>query len=432
MTFELDPLSPLLLNGDVPMGWSRHRLEEIATISGGTTPSRAEDRYWGGSTHWATPTDLTSRPAGTIEITATAETLTDAAIEETSVRVLPTNSVLMTSRATIGEVGINCVPVATNQGFCNFVPKNGTHSSFLAYWLAGNRKRLERLAGGSTFLELAKRDAREVRIHLPPLPEQRKIAAILSSVDDAIAATRKIIDETKRVKRGLLETLMTRGIGHSRFKKTEVGEIPEEWEVRPLPTLGEDGRPMLKAGPFGSSLKKELYTTDGYKVYGQEQVLARDPWLGDYYIDEERYRTFETCAVQPGDILVTLVGTPGRTLVLKENAEPGIINPRLVRLSPSPSLIDSHYLSLWLESSRVRRRLGSLSQGGTMDVLNSKMLSSLRMPRPPLEEQKAIVRHVHRVENAVSRSTATADRLQALKRGLMQDLLTGRVRVPTD
>ncbi|MDZ7778956.1 MAG: restriction endonuclease subunit S [Gemmatimonadota bacterium] len=77
------------------------------------------------------------------------------------------------------------------------------------------------------------------RLLLPPLPEQRKIAAILSSVDDAIAATRKVIEQTERVKQGLLQTLMTRGIGHTRFKQTEIGEIPEEWEVVTLEDVCE-------------------------------------------------------------------------------------------------------------------------------------------------------------------------------------------------
>jgi type I restriction enzyme, S subunit len=100
----------------------------------------------------------------------------------------------------------------------------------------------------------------EFDVLVPPLPEQQKIAAILSSVDDAIAATRKAIEQTKRVKQGLLQTLLTRGIGHTRFKKTEIGEIPEEWAVvafkelfslrsgKPRPELSEDGKVPVMGG----------------------------------------------------------------------------------------------------------------------------------------------------------------------------------------
>jgi len=120
---------------------------------------------------------------------------------------------------------------------------------------------------------LNRKDIGQFQFTLPPLPEQKKIASILSSVDDAIQATQAVIDQTRKVKQGLQQQLLTRGIGHTRFKQTEIGEIPDEWDLTSLANLGPPDRPAIKAGPFGSTLKKSFYVNHGYKVYGQEQVF---------------------------------------------------------------------------------------------------------------------------------------------------------------
>lgn len=168
------------------------------------------------------------------------------------------------------------------------------------------------------------------------------------------------------------------------------GEVPEGWNQSSLAALGSGDRPAVKAGPFGSALKKEYYTDRGYRVYGQEQVLAGSLSVGNYYIDEERFAGLKTCEVLPGDILVSLVGTVGRSLVVPLDAEPGIINPRLVRLSPDPNIADSHFLAFWLEAPQTRQTLSSNSQRGTMDVLNSGTLSKIPLFLPPLPEQRKI------------------------------------------
>ena len=168
-------------------------------------------------------------------------------------RLLNPGSVLMTSRATIGEVVINMVPMATNQGFCNFIPNSSIHAEYLSTWLKFSKNRLEMVAAGSTFLEISKKTLKNIEIDLPPLPEQKKIAAVLSSVDDAIQATQAVIDQTRRVKQGLLQQLLTCGIGHTRFKQTEIGEIPEGWEFKKLTDLVNPNRPItygiVQTGP---------------------------------------------------------------------------------------------------------------------------------------------------------------------------------------
>ena len=193
-----------------PDDWTDLPLADIARIVGGGTPSRSQPAYWAGNVHWATPTDITGLRGRTIS--ETASTITEAGLANSSATLLPPNSLLTTTRASIGVCAINQVSMATNQGFQNLVPKHCACVEFLYYLICHNSRGLERLAAGTTFLEVSKRAIRGFRVRIPPLFEQRKIAAILSSVDDAIEQTQSIIDQVRLVKRGLMQELLTRGL----------------------------------------------------------------------------------------------------------------------------------------------------------------------------------------------------------------------------
>ena len=158
-----------------------------------------------------------------------------------------------------------------------------------------------------------------------------------------------------------------------------------------LRDLGQQGRPVIKAGPFGSSIKKEDYVPSGYKVYGQEQVIRGDAFHGEYFITENKFNELRSCSVSPGDVLISLVGTIGKALVVPSNALPGIINPRLLRITLDQTLISSSFLKLFLEADSTVRVLRRWSQGGTMDVLNGEILGALPVHLPALPVQEHFV-----------------------------------------
>ena len=273
-----------------------------------------------------------------------------------------------------------------------------------------------------------------IPIPLLPLSEQRRIASILSSVDKAIEKTQAVIDQVQVVKHGLMQELFTRGPPgrHTRFKQTGIGEIPADWEVARIEDLGQQGRPAVKAGPFGSSLKKSFYVSEGYRVYGQEQVLARDLSVGNYYIDERRFRSLKSCEVKAGDILMSLVGTFGEAIVVSSEAEPGIINPRLLRLSLDPLLVLPEFFCYWLHSGATRRLLEDTAQGGTMGVLNASIVKKLALGRPPLAEQSEIVAALSAIDRRLDGEFALNAALVAAKAALLSVLLTGELRVTPD
>ena len=194
--------------------------------------------------------------------------------------------------------------------------------------------------------------------------------------------------------------------------------VPEGWKCAGIDQITDGSQNALKAGPFGSALKKSCYVPDGYKVYGQEQVIKGDPHYGDYFIDSEKYEELKSCAVKAGDLLVSLVGTAGRVMVLPENARPGIINPRLIKITLH-SAVNPKYLQLLLGSPAVREMFKAVAHGQTMDVLNLGMLRQLPIPLPPRSEQDRIVSVVEEThstieqqERGMSLVTRRADRLR--------------------
>ena len=193
--------------GETPEAWLDMTLADVATVVGGGTPSRSQPIYWNGDVPWATPTDITRLP-GRI-ISETESSITDAGLERSSATLLPPNSLLMTTRATIGACAINQVAMATNQGFQSLVPKRRSYVGFLYYLMQHHARRLEQLGAGSTFLEVSNRTVRRFRVHMPPLTEQREIAAVLSSMDDEIETSSRSLDGLQAVKRGLMSVLLT-------------------------------------------------------------------------------------------------------------------------------------------------------------------------------------------------------------------------------
>jgi type I restriction enzyme S subunit len=233
---------------------------------------------------------------------------------------------------------------------------------------------------------------------LPPLPEQERIVSrleeLLSDLEAGVEALERVCAGLKRYKASVLKAACEGKL----FDNREIGdgELPEGWRWATVKELGDGSKYALKAGPFGSSLKKEFYVPKGYKIYGQEQVIRGDPYFGDYYIDEDRYQQLKSNAVKPGDILISLVGTIGKVLILPKKIEPGIINPRLVKLSLNRKLIDSRYFKLFMETVTARHYFSTVSHGETMEILNLNILKTLLIPLPTLMEQQNIVAEVER------------------------------------
>ncbi len=165
------------------MKWPLVKLEELSVVSGGSTPSRDHLEYWGGDIPWLTPTDLPMPGTGIADVFDTTEHITKDGLDSSAANLVPVGTVLYSSRATIGKIGIAKVPLATNQGFANFTPKKGVDSKYLAYSLLYFTSDITVLAGSTTFKEVRRGAIKNFKVLLPPHSEQLRIVEILDQAD---------------------------------------------------------------------------------------------------------------------------------------------------------------------------------------------------------------------------------------------------------
>lgn len=182
--------------------WKETTLGNIAEIVGGGTPSTNHDEYWKGDVVWLTPSEINKKFIG-----ESKRTISELGVQKCSAKKLPKGTLLFTSRATIGEVSIATKEVTTNQGFQSFIPYSSTNNEFLYYWIIQNKKQFIERASGSTFLEISKTKIQPIKILLPCLEEQIKIASFLSVIDQKIEIVAKQIEQAKQWKKGLLQQM---------------------------------------------------------------------------------------------------------------------------------------------------------------------------------------------------------------------------------
>ncbi len=220
----------------------------------------------------------------------------------------------------------------------------------------------------------------------PPFPEQIRIAAILDQADSLRVKRRDALAQLDSLMQSIFIEMFGDPVTNS--KKWQCAEMTDV-------VIGKYG---VKAGPFGSSLKKEDYTPTGYRVYGQEQVIAGRFDIGDYYIGARKFEQLKSCAVCEGDLLVSLVGSFGKVLVVPPGIEPGIINPRLLKITPNPQLITSVFLAATLTLPATQMAFERMAHGGTMGILNAGLLKQLIVMLPPLALQHEYEKRVSAIE----------------------------------
>ena len=194
--------------GRIPEEWEVKKLNQISDVKSGGTPSTSDSSYWNGSILWCTPTDITALKSQKY-ISNTLKKITKAGLKNSSAELLPIGSIVMTSRATIGECAITTKNISTNQGFKNFICFDNTDNEFLYYSLSNSKNRLVQLCSGSTFLEISTTQTRNFEIVVPSTQEQTAIATILSDMDSEIQALQKRLDKTRDIKQGMMQQLLT-------------------------------------------------------------------------------------------------------------------------------------------------------------------------------------------------------------------------------
>lgn len=242
-----------------------------------------------------------------------------------------------------------------------------------------NSINIENYVTGSAQPKLNQKSLNSIKMPLPPLEIQKEIVAEIEGYQKIIDGARAVVNNYKP---------------HIR--------IEPEWEMMELQSVARKDKNSLKAGPFGSALKKDCYVKSGYKIYGQEQVIKGDANYGDYYINEDKYKELKSCRVSSDDILISLVGTYGKTLIIPKDYQQGIINPRLLKISLDNQLITSVFFDLIFHADFVEKQIENFSHGGTMNILNLKIVKQIKIPLPPLEIQNQIVAQIEKEQALVN------------------------------
>jgi type I restriction enzyme, S subunit len=267
---------------------------------------------------------------------------------------------------------------------------------------------------------------KELFLLIPPLNEQRKIAAILSATDEVIEKTEAVIERLQTLKKALMQELLTRGLPgrHTRFKQTEIGEIPEGWEVSALDALIEPGRPICygilmpgKGHPGGVPVIKVKNIKGG--VIEQTDLLLTTPEIDAQYA---------RARVRPGDVLLTIRGTTGRVARVPDELANANITQDTARLSIRNG-VSSDYMFHALQSSSSQIQIRDHTRGQAVKGINIGDVRKLLVPIPKLDEQTAIADTFEALDQAVLCTDAERKALRAIKAALMSVLLTGELRV---
>lgn len=412
----------------VPDGWRIARLGQVVEVVGGSTPSRTRPEYWGGDIPWVVPSELTELAGRYLQ--DSRESITMDGLESAGLRVLPAGSVLLTTRATIGIAAINTLPIATNQGFQSLVGKNGIDSLWLYYCISSKRRELERRGAGSTFREVSRDGVRTLPILVPPLSEQRAIAAVLDSIDEAIERTDEAIAATERLRDALLHELLARGLPGQHLEWKEVpglGTIPASWDAVPLREVLVLNQP----GAWGDDV-----SPDGERV----RVLRAADLTRDGRVKSEGAawrqlspRDQARRLMRDGDLMLERSGggpgAPVGRVALIERMGPVYCNNFCQQLRVDRDRLCPNYTlrALWHRYIRgVTARLEHRTTG--IRNLDFDGYLSFPIPLPPLQEQRAIAAVFDSADAALEQTRDKNAALRSLQASTADALLTGRVR----
>jgi type I restriction enzyme S subunit len=277
---------------------------------------------------------------------------------------------------------------------------------------------------------------------LPPMLEQTSIAALLdretAKIDALVAEQQRLIELLKEKRQAVISHAVLKGLNPEAPMKDSgiewLGEMPAHWRVGAIKHFVLQKTGAIKTGPFGSQLTAADMQAGEIKVYNQRSVIDSDFLSGENFITEEKFRQLSSFETFPGDLLVTTRGTIGRTAILPENADRGILHPCLLRIQPDNSQLYTEFLqSLIQDSFLLKTQLSFMSNATTIEVIYSETIASVIIPVPPLAEQKSILIFLRNETTKLDKLTAEAIRatelLKERRTALISAAVTGKIDV---
>ncbi|MEZ8445794.1 restriction endonuclease subunit S [Vibrio splendidus] len=307
-------------------------------------------------------------------------------------------------------------------------------SQYVMYYLQSNLGKyyLFQKSTGSAQQVINLIDLKDVRVILPPLPEQKKIAAILTSVDDVIEKTQAQIDKLKDLKTGMMQELLTRGVGvngkpHTEFKDSPVGRIPKGWEVTDLEELAS----FVTSGSRGWA----QYYSDSGAIFIRIGNLTREHinfrFKDTIYVNPPNTAEGKRTLVQTGDVLISITADLGVIAVVNDDIGEAYVNQHvsLVRLKDKSI---SRWVGHFLAFEESQKQFTANNDSGAKAGLNLTAIRKTKVVLPPIEEMNKVVQSLDSLDTNIAIKRQKLSKVSDTKKALMQDLLTGKKRVKVD
>jgi type I restriction enzyme S subunit len=260
---------------------------------------------------------------------------------------------------------------------------------------------------------------------LPPLKEQRKIAEILSAADKQKEKTEQLIEKTKELRIGLMQQLLTKGIGHTDFKQTELGEIPIAWKTTDLAEVSSFITKGSTPTTYGFTWQEE-----GVLFFKSDVVKDGKFVYGNYkYICEDAHEQMKRSQIKAGDLLMTITGNIGRVAVVPKQIDTGNINQHMAKIAIEKNNIIPIFVYYWLSQPKLIEYYTSIKTGLAYPQISLKQVRETLIPVPSLEEQQKIADILSSIDEQIAGYEKEKEKQIELKKALMQKLLTGKIRV---
>lgn len=389
--------------------WRTARLEEVAQVLGGGTPSRQVTRYFGGHIAWATPTDVTALDR--LHLVSTKETVTQEGLNSSSAKLMPPGAVLLTSRATIGYTAVAAVPVCTNQGFVNFVCSENLVPEFLAYWLRTQKEKMLQHAGGTTFKEIARGTLRKFEISFPSVDEQRRIVDLLSRAEGIVRLRR----QAQQKAAALIPAIFVDMFG-------DPATNPKGWEVHPLSDVADVISGVAKGRQLAAEESVELPYMRVANVKDGHLDMAEVKTIRIKKTEVEKLR------IVPGDLLMTEGGDPdklGRAALWRGEIDLCVHQNHIFKVRGHQGRLVPEYLRSLAGSAYGKAYFLSVAKKTTgIASINKTQLSAFPVLLPPLAEQHQFQRQVEAVEAIAALQGAAAIKAEATFNALLSKAFT--------
>lgn len=414
--------------GRIPKDWCEKLIKEIGDVGGGSTPSTKIKEYWDGDVAWITPDDLAKHKFR--YISHGKRNITEKAVKDHSLRIYPSGTILLTSRAPIGYLAIAMNPVTTNQGFKNIVPNDGTNSEFLYYLLKNIVEYLRDIAGGSTFSELTATTLREVKVPFPDSREQSRIAIILSVFDSLIENKIRQNEVLEEVAMAVFKNWFVdfEPFRDGEFEHSELGEIPKQFYVKPLEEVATLSKGVsYSSSEISSEPQGSLFITLNNFLREGGFKLEYDYYIGSKAREEQK--------VKEGDLIIALtdmtplakvVGSPA-IVCLPYGYDFGIISLDCGKLQ-FPKECLRFYLYLYLKHTQEEN--ATFANGVNVLHLNTNLFMRNKLisvpPEPFLEKFHSLVEPLFR-KIALNQKQILV--LRKVRDTLLPLLVSGKLRV---